>query len=283
MASGKLRPPARCKTACTTIAGVRAGPMAGEHFPFTVEERKRGKVAILTINALPPNNTLSGAMLPELIESMKAAGAVADGIVVVSGHGKFFSNGLDGKLLLESSAEDRLRTIQGMTRLMAELLRLEKPWIAEIAGHAMAGGAVISICADYRYMLKDSGRIGFSEMAVGLPLPGVYTHLMHKVVHPRAVREMVEGTAYKPEEALEIGLIDGVESSPEALRNAVMKRMDSILRLDQEAWILTRKSYRQTLLHDIERDEAKDLDYIKWLVTQPVFERALNNIAGRNR
>ncbi|MBX7059838.1 MAG: enoyl-CoA hydratase/isomerase family protein [Leptospirales bacterium] len=258
--------------------------MAGSaHFPFEIEERKRGKVAILTIHAIDPNNTLSGAMLPEMLQSMKEACAVADGILVRSAHPKFFSNGLDGKLLLDSSPAERLKTIQGMTRFLGELLRIEKPWIAEIAGHAMAGGAVISVCADYRYMLKDSGRIGFSEMAVGLPLPRVYTHFMHRLVHPRNVREMVEGMAYKPEEALAAGLIDGVEPNLEALRAACMKRMDAILRLDQEAWILTRKSYRSAILHDIERDEPDDLKYIEWLIQQPVFERALNNIAGRNR
>lgn len=257
--------------------------MSTSAFPVTIEERKRGKVAFITLNGLPPNNTLTRAMLLEFIETMNDAGSKADGIIVTSGHEKFFSNGLDGKTLLEADQKERVEIVKAMTRFFGKLVAFEKPWIAELTGYTMAGGAVLALAADYRYMLAGGGRIGFSELAVGLPLPLVYTHGMHRVVQAAAVRSLVEGNAFKPDEALAIGLIDGVEESREALRSACLKRMDGILRLDQEAFLPTRKLYRSALLREIERDEPIDIQNADWIVKQPAFERAINNIAGKNR
>jgi enoyl-CoA hydratase/carnithine racemase len=89
-------------------------------------------------------------------------------------------------------------------------------------------------------MLQGSGRIGFSELAVGLPLPLNYIHGIHRIVQPSAVRLLIEGAAYKPEEALSIGLIDGVAEDAEKLRALVLKRFDAILRMEKEAFLPTR-------------------------------------------
>lgn len=254
-----------------------------DHFRTTIEERKRGKVAVIAIDALPPNNTLSLPMLRGFISAMENAAKQADGILVTSAHPKFFSNGLDGKFLLDSSEEVRRETVTEMIRAFGKLVKIEKPWIVELAGHTMAGGCVISIAADYRFMLSGAGRIGLTELMVGLPLPVVYLHGLHRIVAPHAVRGMLEGAALKPEEALEIGLVDGVAATPEELRSMCMKRLDAILRIEQDSYLPTRRLYRQSLLRQMEADEAEDVRMAAGLVTMPVFQRAVENIAGKNR
>ncbi|MBL8020790.1 MAG: enoyl-CoA hydratase/isomerase family protein [Leptospirales bacterium] len=251
-------------------------------FQTSTIQRKNGLIAVLTIDALSPNNTLNKDLLTQFIDKLYELGKSADGVLVNSANPKFFSNGLDGKFLLESDEKTRIETITEMIRAYGKLIAFGKPWIVEIAGHAMAGGAVISSCADYRYMQANSGRIGFSELAVGLPLPLCYIHGIHRIVVPVAVRSVIEGTAYKPEEALEIGLIDGVLEDAEKLRSTVLKRFDGIFRMEQDAFLPTRALYRKDLLNSVQRDEAEDIRLAAQLVKQPVFERAMRNIAGRN-
>ncbi|MCB1325911.1 MAG: enoyl-CoA hydratase/isomerase family protein [Spirochaetales bacterium] len=252
-------------------------------FATEVQEGKKGRIGFLTIAGIEPNNTLNLELLRGFIQTLYELGKTADGVIVRSAHERFFSNGLDGKTLLESSMTVREETIREMILAYGKLMAFGKPWIVEIAGYAMAGGAVISTAADYRFMLKGGGRIGFSELAVGLPLPVCYAHGMHRIVQPSAVRSLIEGAALKPEEALAIGLIDGVAEDRDRLRQMCIKRMEQILRLEQDSFLPTRMLYRKAVLRDIERDEAEDVRLASELIRQPVFERALNNIAGKNR
>ena len=48
-----------------------------------------------------------------------------------------------------------------------------KPVVAAINGHAIAGGAVLACCADRRIMARESGRIGVTELLVGVPFPAL--------------------------------------------------------------------------------------------------------------
>lgn len=254
-----------------------------DNFQLSYEDRKNGKVAFLTIDAIPPNNTLSSELLEAFVATLYRAGENADGVIVNSANEKFFSNGLDGKTLLDSDQAGRENTIAAMIKVYGTLLRFPKPWIAEIAGHAMAGGAVISSCADYRYMIGTGARFGFSELAVGLSLPVVYLHMISRLVVPASVRSVMEGTAFKPEEAERIGLIDGVAESNEDLRKMCLKRMDAIFRIEKVSYNITRNAYRAAILKDIDRDEPESVRAAMDLVKTPEFERAINMIAGKNR
>jgi len=246
-------------------------------------ERKNGSIGVLTMDALPPNNTLSRDLLREFIAKLFEMGKTYDGVLVNSSNPKFFSNGLDGRFLMDSDQKTRMETVAEMIRAYGKLVSFDKPWIVEIAGHAMAGGAVFSLAADYRFMLAGSGRIGFSELGVGLPLPLCYIHGIHKIVLPQVVRLMIEGAAYKPEEALAIGFLDGVAADSEKLRALCLKRFDAIFRLEKDAYLPTLMLYRRDLLRLVERDEAEDVRMASELVRLPVFERAIANIAGKKR
>lgn len=260
-----------------------AANLQSEHFPTVIEERKKGKVAVVSLNLLPPNNTFTRPLLLEFVDHMHALGGAADAVLVTSAHEKFFSNGLDGKYLLDSDPAERAETVAEMIRFFGKMIRFPKPWIAEIPGYCMAGGAVLASAADYRYMLSAGGRIGFSELAVGLPLPLVYLHGLHRIVHPASVRTLMEGAALKPEEAREIGLIDGTADTREDLRKLCLKRLDAMFRMEQDSFLPTRNLYRGALLREIERDEPADVSQAAELVKMPVFQRAVENIAGKNR
>lgn len=253
-----------------------------ENFPVHVEERKNGNLAILSIRGLAPNNTLTKDMLLEFTEVFFSLEKEVNAVLVTSSHEKFFSNGLDGKALLEQDNKGRLETVTEMIRLFGNLIRFPKPWLAELTGYTMAGGAVIASAADYRYMLSSGGRIGFSELQVGLPLPLSYILGIHRIVEPKTVRSVIEGIAFKPLEALEIGLIDGIAEDRDKLRNMCLKRIDSILKLEQASYLGTRNLYRQSLLAEIEKAEPQDIAAASDMIDLPAFERAIQRITQKN-
>lgn len=253
------------------------------NFLTEYQERKNGMLAIVTMNTIEPNNTFNQNMLDELVQVMQQAGEKADILLLTSANEKFFSNGLDGAFLLQADQKTKEETVAQMIRVQSQLLALEKPWVAEITGYAMAGGAVISTAADYRYMISQGARIGFSELMVGLPLPLVYLHNIKHIVHPSATRWLMEGTAYKPQEAEQIGLVDGLADTKENLRRMCLKRIDAILRLEQQVYLVTRNNYRQSILREIKQDLENDISLAMQLTRMPAFEKALQNIAGRNK
>lgn len=251
-------------------------------FEIEYENRKFGKIAIITMKALPPNNTLNREMLSDFIDTMEKVSEAADGMIVVSANEKFFSNGLDGATLLKLNKEERRDTVSDMIRAYGKLIAIKTPWIAELAGHAMAGGAVIAMSADNRFMLAGSGRIGFSEMMVGMPLPTAYIVGIRTLVEPKYIRDIIYGAAYKPEEALEIGLIDGIAEDKESLRKMSYKKIDSLLRLNRTSFLMTRNNYRKSIVEDISSVEENDLQSGGEAAMGDEFESVLKNIARRN-
>lgn len=253
-----------------------------EPFTLELEERRRGRAGFITFELLKPNNTFSESLLKEFIAFLASVCEKADGFILRSAHPKFFSNGLDGASMLGADREGRRGAVTTMIRFFSELLRFPRPLIVEINGHAMAGGAAMAVAADYRYMNGRAGRIGFSELAMGLPLPLCFILGIRSLVVPAAVRPLMEGRACRPTEALEMGLIDGVADSAEEVHRLALKRLDEILRLDQNAYLATRALQRSLLFDEIQKVMAEDIRQAENLVGEPFFEAALQNIAGRN-
>lgn len=252
-------------------------------FTKEFENRKNGKIAIISMDCIKPNNTLDKSMLLEFTKLLQDTSEEADAMLITSKNEKFFSNGLDGATLLKLDKEERVETIKEMILVYGKLIKIKKPWVVEIAGHAMAGGAVISCAADNRFMIKTGARIGFSEMLVGMVLPTNYVMGYQRFVHPRVVREMMYGAAYKAEEALEIGLVDGIAEDQDTLRKMSLKQIDGFLRFNRNSFLLTRNLYREEILRDIERVLPNDLERCLPQAATEDFVIALENIAKRNR
>jgi enoyl-CoA hydratase/carnithine racemase len=148
----------------------------------------------------------------ELLDELEARdGPLA---LVVTGEGRYFSNGLDLEHLA-AHPEAAGPTVAGMERLLGRLLRFPAYTAAAIGGHAFAGGAMLTCAFDLRVMRGDRGWWCLPEVDLGLPL----TPAMHAVVTARlpvatAQEAMLTGRRYTGPEAHEAGIVDAV--APEA-------------------------------------------------------------------
>jgi enoyl-CoA hydratase len=129
--------------------------------------------------------------------------------VVLTGQGRIFSAGVNLKRLSAEGADYIRAFLPMLHRLYETAFNMPKPVVAAINGHAVAGGAVLACCADRRIMAKDSGRIGITELLVGVPFPLLSYEVVRFAVPHRYLPEfMLTGATYPTDAALERGWVD---------------------------------------------------------------------------
>lgn len=98
-----------------------------------------------------------------------------------------------------------------MHRLYFAIERMNKITIAAINGSVNGGGAEMSACFDFRFMIDDQDfTIGQLEVLLGIPPGGGGTQRWPRLIgKARALELMLKGNPVSPEEAGRIGMITG--------------------------------------------------------------------------
>jgi len=180
-----------------------------------------GRVAVVTLDR-PPANALNRGFFDELLALLDRLASRDVRAVVVTGTGRFFSAGLD---LFEVFAyppaafdEFTTRFDAGFTRLFA----FPKPVVAAVNGHAIAGGAVLAAAADVRLVAEGEGRIGLTEILLGVPFPvSVLEIVRFACAGPHFAELLYHGRTYAPAEALARRLVDEVVPAAELMARAL--------------------------------------------------------------
>ncbi|HZP69646.1 MAG TPA: enoyl-CoA hydratase/isomerase family protein [Pseudolabrys sp.] len=179
--------------------------------------------------------------------------------VVLTGQGKIFSAGVDLKRLSAGGADYIRRFLPTLHRLYQEAFFFPKPLVAAINGHAIAGGCVLACCADRRIVAQDAGRIGVTEILVGVPFPALAFEIMRFAVPPRYLPEFtLSGATYTTDEAVRRGWVDEVAEPAELIDDAVSVARELAL-LSPAAFAQTKSQIRQPVGERLRADgEATD-------------------------
>jgi len=165
--------------------------------------------------------------------------------VVLTGQGKIFSAGVNLVRLSEGGADYIRQFLPVLHRLYDAVFFHPKPVIAAINGHAIAGGAVLACCADRRIMGRESGRIGVTEILVGVPFPALAFEIVRFAVPPRYVSEFtLSGATYPTDAALQRGWVDEVAEPDELLDDALAVARELAM-LSPPAFAQTKSQIRQ--------------------------------------
>jgi len=165
--------------------------------------------------------------------------------VVLTGQGKIFSAGVDLKRLSAGGADYVREFLPALHRLYEAVFFHPKPVVAAVNGHAIAGGCVLACCADRRIMARDVGRIGITEILVGVPFPALAFEIVRCVVPPRYLPEFaLSGATYATDEALRRGWVDELAGTEDLLEDAVAVAKELSL-LSPAAFAQTKMQIRQ--------------------------------------
>ena len=148
-------------------------------------------------------------------EALRGSDAKA---VVLTGQGRMFSAGVDLPRLTAGGADYVRRFLPALHKLYDAVFHHPKPVIAAVNGHAIAGGCVLECCADRRIAARDGGRIGVTELLVGVPFPPLAFEVMRFATAPQYFPDgILSGATFVPEVALTRGLVDEVVEAADLL------------------------------------------------------------------
>lgn len=194
-------------------------------------ERPAPQVTLVTIVRPQRRNAVDARTAQLLFEAFDAfdrddSAAVA----VLTGADGCFCAGADLQAIAEGQGN---RVAAGGPGPMGPTrMQLGKPVIAAIEGPAVAGGLELAIWADLRVAAQDA-RLGVFCRRFGVPLvDGGTVRLPRLVGHGRAMDLILTGREVGAAEALQIGLVDRVVPTGQALQEA-LALAESLCRLPQ--------------------------------------------------
>ncbi|KAL5021431.1 hypothetical protein ScPMuIL_000586 [Solemya velum] len=127
--------------------------------------------------------------------------------LITTGHGKFYSNGMDLTIAVDPSALGDLVANTGS--FFKRLQSFPLPTVAAINGHAFAGGAILATAHDYRVMNSKRGWICWNEVDINLVIPEALSPLLRCKLSPKVLRDgILFGKRFTAQEALSNGLVD---------------------------------------------------------------------------
>lgn len=176
-----------------------------------------------------------------------AAGSAARA-VVLGGRGSIFSAGVDLFRIVGGGEEYVREFLPALVDTLTRLFALEKPVVAAVNGHAIAGGCILAAACDYRIMAAGSGRIGVPELLVGVPFPAIALEIMRFAVGSGRLQALVyRGASVEPPEALERGLVDEVVDA-RALEARALEVAAQLAAIPAGAFAATKRQLRREAL-----------------------------------
>ncbi len=163
----------------------------------------------------PPVN----AMDLELADTAVAAIRDIDGPIVLTGAGRCFSAGVDVRAIVEGGTDYIDLFLTSATAAFFAVFDHPAPVVAAINGHAIAGGCVLAMASDVRFM--SGGTIGLSELVVGVPFPVVALEICRYAMGPSAAQAVLQAESIDVDSALTRGWIDEVVSPDDLLPRAI--------------------------------------------------------------
>ncbi len=233
--------------------------MMNEEF---VSIEHQNQIAILKLNR-EITNAINGDLVLALDSALKSQTADPDvlGMVLTSSNRKFFSIGLDIPNLFALGEEDFRSFYQSYNQMCLGMLTTPKPLVAGIAGHAIAGGCILGLCCDYRFISEGHKLIGLNEIKLGVPVPYVADCILRKLIGHRLARDVMDSGGFlEPEEAYRLGMVDRILPVEEVVSQSVEKARE--LSSDSlEAFTLIKSSRVHALKREItaqlaDREEA---------------------------
>lgn len=186
-----------------------------------IERDEADGVAVVRLARGPVN-----ALDMELLAAIRTTFLELDGGghvgVVLTGAGRAFSAGVDLWRVVDNGPSYVEEFVPLLAAAFEAVFNIGKPVVAALNGHAIAGGCIFAACCDRRIMADGGGRVGVSELLVGVPFPTAALEILRYAVGAQVCRELVVGGGtYEPAEAHSRGLVDEVVPADRLLPRAV--------------------------------------------------------------
>jgi len=187
---------------------------------MSVNYETRGPVAVVRIDRPERRNAVDGPTAEALADAFRRFdGDDAIAAAVLTGAGGEFCAGADLKALAVGERTNRV-ALDGGGPMGPTRMRLSKPVIAAVEGHAVAGGLELALWCDLR-VASETAVFGVYCRRFGVPLiDGGTIRLPRLIGQSRAMDLILTGRPVDTAEALQIGLANRTCAAGAALETA---------------------------------------------------------------
>lgn len=176
------------------------------------------RIATITINRPEKRNALNSEVVSKLNNYFIIASEDEDvKIVILKSAGSTFSAGADLAYLQElqqNNYEENLADSENLKRLFTTIYYLPKVVIAQVEGHAIAGGCGLATVCDIIFSVPEA-KFGYTEVNLGFVPAIVSCFLVRKTSETIAKRILLTGELFLASDALNFGLITFIKEKDE--------------------------------------------------------------------
>ncbi|XP_077221775.1 enoyl-CoA delta isomerase 2, peroxisomal-like [Tasmannia lanceolata] len=187
---------------------------------------KIGRVYILTLTG-NNDHRFNPASIDDIMAALKTIEQSPDaGALITTNEGRFFSNGIDLKWIQKNLSSSTVNLIRDKFEcLLCFMMKLGIPTIAAICGHGAAGGFMLALAHDYRFMKNGKAILYMSELDHGMYMPRSLMSVIRSKLLPASLREvLLKARKFTASEAFEFGFVDGVyDDSGKTLEAAIIE------------------------------------------------------------
>lgn len=220
-----------------------------------VNYKSEGNYAIITI-ANGKANAISHEVINELNSALDKAQEEKK-VIILTGQQGILSAGYDLKVMKEgpNAAKD---LVTAGSKLALKMLSFPLPIIAACSGHAVAKGAFLLLCCDYRIGVEGDYKIGLNEVMIGMTMHNAGIVIAKARLSSVYLERSVNNSEiYNPKDAVTAGFLD--KTVPEMhLMTTAVKIAIMFGQLHKQSHAETKLKVRKAYLKELE--EAIELD-----------------------
>jgi enoyl-CoA hydratase len=207
-------------------------------------------------------------LLAQITEQLERVAAELPRALVIAGTENVFSAGADLKAVPGYGAEEQRLMVSGINAMAIGAYELPFPVIGAITGHAIAGGMVLALCADYR-IASDAGRYGLTEVKVAVPYPQAAIGIVRAELSPPAARILtLRSELTDAAECARLGVFDEVLPPAQVLTRA-MNVAAEMAALPGDVYARTKLDLRGPALEAMRAGAAADPLLERWVSDVP--------------
>ncbi|MCB0488684.1 MAG: enoyl-CoA hydratase-related protein [Cyclobacteriaceae bacterium] len=174
------------------------------------------RVCFLTLNRPEKKNALNSELVSALKERLSQAEQDSSvKAIVLKANGDVFCSGADLESLQKlqnNTHQENLDDSKHLMELFRQIYTLKKVVIAQIQGHALAGGCGLATVCDFSFVVPQA-KLGYTEVRIGFVPAIVMVFLLRKIGEQRARQLLLGGELITGNDAVSMGLVNFVAES----------------------------------------------------------------------
>lgn len=189
-----------------------------------VDYKVQERIGVITLNRPEKRNALSHELVADIKEALdKAEKDDLVKVIILKANGEAFCAGADLTYLQQLQKftyEENLQDSNHLKELFLKIYTHPKMVIAQVQGHALAGGCGLATVCDFSYTVPEA-KFGYTEVKIGFIPALVAVFLLRKIGEARSKELLLGGELLSAEQAVQIGLVNKVVPA-EKLENEVL-------------------------------------------------------------